>query len=134
MNTTMHFPMVIALMTLALPGQDRLRETQVSTPDVVRTVYDMPEVVSPPSLSEDEVAGWKLFVQRCAICHDPMGQPSYPNSFGPLLDQTTVQERGEDRVRNYIMVGSARMPGWQYALSADQITQVVSYLKTVPQE
>jgi mono/diheme cytochrome c family protein len=130
----MYFSTLIALMTLALPGQDRLRETQVSTPNVVRTVYDMREVVSPPPLSEDETAGWKLFVQRCAICHDPMGQPSYPNSLGPLLNQTTVQERGEDRVRNVIMVGSARMPGWQYALSTDQISQVMDYLKTVAEE
>lgn len=130
----MDFRLLIALMALALPGQDRLRETQVSIPDVVRTVYDMREVVSPPPLSEDEMAGWKLFVQRCAICHDPMGQPSYPQSPGPMLNQTTVRELGEEIVRDVIMVGSARMPGWQYALSAEQIGWVISYLETVTRE
>ena len=130
----MYFQLLIALMALALPGQDRLRETQVSTPDVVRTVYDMREVVSPPPLSDDEMAGWKLFVQRCAICHDPMGQPSYPRSLGPILSQTTVGAMGEEIVRDVIMVGSARMPGWQYALSAEQIGQVIGYLKTVAEE
>ena len=61
----------------AAAAQDPLRETQVSAPDVVRTEYDMREVVRPPALSADELAGWKLFVQRCAICHDPLGQPSF---------------------------------------------------------
>ena len=124
----------LALIALAVPAQDPLRETQVSTPEVVRTEYDMPEVVTPPSLSEDELAGWKLFVQRCAICHDPLGQPSYPASLGPLLNQATVREMGEEVVREVIMVGSVRMPGWQYTLSPEQIGQVIAFLNTVTRE
>ena len=130
----MHLLLSLALMALGVQAQDPLRETQVSTPEVVRTVYDMPAVVTPPSLSADALAGWKLFVQRCAICHDALGQPSYPATLGPALDQATVGELGEETVREIIMVGSVRMPGWQYTLSQEQIGQVIAYLNTVTRE
>ena len=130
----MYVLLSLALIAVAVPAQDPLRETQVSTPEVVRTEYDMPKVVTPPSLSEDELAGWKLFVQRCAICHDPLGQPSYPASLGPLLSQATVREMGEETVREVIMVGSVTMPGWQYTLSPEQIGQIMAYLNTVTPE
>lgn len=130
----MQFVLSLALIALVAPAQDPLRETQVSSPEIVRTDYDMPEVVTPPSFSEDETAGWKLFVQRCAICHDPLGQPSYPESFAPLLNRETVRDRGEDRIRDVIMIGSVRMPGWQYTLSREQIGAVIAYLNTVAPE
>ena len=130
----MHVLLSLALMALGVQARDPLRETQVSTPEVVRTVYDMPAVVTPPSLSEDALAGWKLFVQRCAICHDPLGQPSYPDTLGPALDQATVGELGEETVREIIRVGSVRMPGWQYTLSQEQIGQVIAYMNTVMRE
>ena len=95
----------------AASAQDPLRETQVSAPDVVRTEYDMREVVRPPALSADELAGWKLFVQRCAICHDPLGQPSFREASEPLLNEATVRELGVATVRDVIRVGSVRMPG-----------------------
>ena len=130
----MHVLLSLLLVALAAPVQDPLRETQVSTPEVVRTEYDMPEVVTPPPLAGDALAGWKLFVQRCAICHDPLGQPSYPDSFGPQLSGATVRLMGEDTVRDVIMVGTVRMPGWQYTLSQEQIGAVIAYLNTVTQE
>ena len=130
----MHLLLSLALFALGAQAQDPLRETRVSTPEVVRTVYDMPEVVTPPALSEEALAGWKLFVQRCAICHDPLGQPSYPESLGPALSQATVRELGADTVREIIMVGSVRMPGWQYTLSPEQIGQIIAYLNTVTRE
>ena len=130
----MHVLLSLALVVLGASAQDPLRETRVSTPEVVRTVYDMPEVVTPPSLSEDALAGWKLFVQRCAICHDPLGQPSFPASLGPLLSQATVRELGAETVREIIMVGSVRMPGWQYTLSQEQIGQIIAFLDTVTRE
>lgn len=119
------------LLVLAVPAQSPLRETQVSRPEVVRTDYDMREVVSASSLSEAEVNGRKLFVQRCALCHDPLGQPSYPNTPGPWVDGATVGDLGEESVRDIIMMGSARMPGWRYTLDATQVDQVIAYLKTV---
>ena len=131
----MHVVLSLALIALGVLAQDSLRETRVSSPEIVRTDYDMAEVVTPPSLPADALAGWKLFVQRCAICHDPLGQPSYPESFGPLLSRETIRNCwAMTRVRNVIMVGSARMPGWQYTLSQEQIDEVIAYLNTVTLE
>ena len=130
----MHVALSLVLIALGVLAQDSLRETRVSSPEIVRTEYDMAEVVKPPALPAAALAGWKLFVQRCAICHDPLGQPSYPESFAPVLTRETVSNLGEDRVRNVIMVGSARMPGWQYTLSPEQVGEVIAYLNTVPQE
>ncbi len=130
----MHAVLSLTLIALGLVAQNPLRETQVSTPEIVRTEYDMAEVVRPPSLPAEALAGWKLFVQRCALCHDPLGQPSYPESFAPLLSRQTVRNLGEDRVRRVVMVGSSRMPGWRYTLSEAQIGEVISYLNTVAPE
>lgn len=129
----MRFLILLSLL-LFLPGlyaqaQSPLRETQVSKPKVVRTNYDMEALASLSSLSESEINGRKLFVQRCALCHDPLGQPSYPNTPGPWLNNETVQTLGEVNVQNKIMVGSRRMPGWQYALTQTQIEQIIAYLK-----
>lgn len=131
----MKLPILLSLALLVpslyVQAQNPLRETQVSTPDIVRTEYDMLEVASPPSLSADEVRGRQLFMQRCALCHDPLGQPSYPNAPGPWVDAETVRSLSEASVRDTIMLGSARMPGWQYTLELAQVDQVIAYLKTV---
>ena len=129
-------PACFLLMSLAVVGttvaaQNILKETDVSSPTIVRTEYDMDKVASPPSLSADEVRGRQLFVQRCAICHDPLGQPSYPNTPGPWVDAATVRSLGDDTVRSQIMMGSARMPGWQYTLEPAEVGQVIAFLKTV---
>ena len=121
--------LLLLLPVLDAQAQSPLRETQVSKPKVVRTNYDMEALASQSSLSASEVNGRKLFVQRCALCHDPLGQPSSPNTPGPWLNNETVQTLGEENVRNKIMVGSRRMPGWQYALTQTQIDQIVTYLK-----
>jgi len=126
--------LILLSLLLFLPGlyaqaQSSLRETQVSKPKVIRTNYDMEALASQSSLSESEMNGRKLFVQRCALCHDPLGQPSYPNTPGPWLNNETVQTLGEVNVQNKIMVGSRRMPGWQYALTQTQIQQIIAYLK-----
>lgn len=133
MRVLLSFFLFVSFVVLgtAPAAQNPLRETQVRTPTVVRTEYDMREVASPPSLSADEVRGRQLFVQRCALCHDPLGQPSYPNTPGPWVDAETVRSLGEDSVRDQIMLGSARMPGWQYTLEPAQVNQVIAYLKTV---
>jgi len=131
----MKLPILLSLALLVpslyVQAQNPLRETQVSTPEIVRTEYDMLEVASPPSLSADEVRGRQLFMQRCALCHDPLGQPSYPNAPGPWVDAETVRSLSEASVRDTIMLGSARMPGWQYTLELAQVDQVIAYLKTV---
>ena len=89
-------------------------------PRVTAIDYDMRKAATPPSLSQVELEGKKLFVQRCALCHDLLGQPA-TTTVGPWLDVETVKSRGEEAVRQKIMNGSRRMPGWKYTFAAPQI-------------
>ena len=92
--------------------------------------HDVVPLPSIKSLTPEQASGKRLFVQRCSVCHLP-ALPSY-SAYGPLLDKTLVEDRGDDAVRLQIVQGSARMPGFQYTLSAPEIEQVLSYLKTLP--
>ena len=75
-----------------------------------------------------ELAGRRVFVQRCAVCHLPL-LPRPRAAYGPLLNGL-FERQTEARVRQAIMVGYFDMPGWQYTLSEEQVTNVISYLKT----
>jgi mono/diheme cytochrome c family protein len=85
----------------------------------------MKKIVQPSKLSADQLEGRRLVVQRCAYCHDQAG-PS-----APWLDGDRIKALGEEGYREKIMKGSRRMPGWQYALSTEQLDQIMAYLKTV---
>jgi mono/diheme cytochrome c family protein len=100
------------------------------SPKVVVTDYDMQRAATPPPLAPDELAGKALFVQRCALCHDLLGQPA-TSTPGPWVDAETVKTRGEAAVRQKINMGSRTMPGWRHTLSGAQVDQVIAYLKTV---
>ena len=114
----------------ALQGTGRAQQNAPSPPKVVVTDYDMRKAAVPPSLSDVELTGKKLFVQRCALCHDLLGQPA-TTTVGPWIDGEIVKARGDDAVRQKIANGSQRMPGWRYTLEAKQIESVIAYLKTV---
>ncbi len=101
-----------------------------TTPAVERTVYDMRKLAMRPALSDAELTGRRLFTQRCAICHDPVGQP-LNRTPGPWLDQRTVDAGAEAGARQMIETGSRRMPGFQYALRPSQIDDIVAFLKMV---
>ena len=100
-----------------------------TVPTVVRKEYDMRQLAAPPSLSETEIRGRRLFVQRCGLCHDPVGQGRIQ---GPWLDRDTFGADRHANARRMIEQGSERMPGFRYALQPAQIDHIVSYLRTVP--
>lgn len=72
--------------------------------------------------------GRRIFVQRCAVCHLPL-LPRPTEAYGPLLNGL-FERRTEERVNQAIMVGYGNMPGWQYTLSEEQVSNVVAYLRT----
>ncbi len=123
----MTFAFVLAMAVLqaqdAPPGQGGQ-----STPTVVRKEYDMRALATPPALPEDALTGRRLFVQRCGLCHDPVGQGRIQ---GPWLDRETFSASREAAARQTIEQGSRRMPGFRHALQSGQIDQIVSFLKTV---
>jgi mono/diheme cytochrome c family protein len=93
--------------------------------------YDIAALVKPHGLPDNVYRGRAIFMQRCAYCHDGVGQPSY-NTLGPFLDPDLLAPIGDAGVRMFITQGTDNMPGFQYALTPAQIDDVVAYVKTIP--
>ena len=92
---------------------------------------------SPSTLSEQQGAGRRLFMQNCSFCHLPKGNPKSPvktTTIGPVLDGLFRGEkpRSEEAVRAFIQYGvPQKMPGFQYGLESKEIDQIIAYLKTL---
>jgi mono/diheme cytochrome c family protein len=80
-----------------------------------------------PNLNAVQQEGQRVFMQRCPICHIP-GTPT-GRHLGPRLTKDLIAGK-EDAMRQIIMAGTDRMPGFQYGLSQSQISAVIEYLKT----
>jgi mono/diheme cytochrome c family protein len=90
-----------------------------------------------PKLSDQEKRGEYLFLQRCALCHvmkygrevsTPRLPPVWWNLEGLFKDAEPDQAK---TVREFILKGTQRMPGWQYTLEPRQIDDLIAYLKTL---
>jgi mono/diheme cytochrome c family protein len=75
--------------------------------------------------------GMKMFRQRCSICHVPVAPGE--RTYGPILSADLVAGR-ISAVRDIIWKGTARMPGFQYALQPQQVDDLIAYLQTVKKE
>jgi mono/diheme cytochrome c family protein len=78
--------------------------------------------------------GESTFYQRCSFCHLPRIRkaattPGPAPSLSGLLKGATPER--EALAREYILKGSDRMPGWQYALKPAQIDELIAYMKTL---
>ena len=92
----------------------------------------IPLAAQTPELSGKELAGKKLFLQRCSICHmPPLNQPEDPDPkpYGPKLNGFVRDQATEERARKAILNGTPRMPGFQYGLTKDEIETILGYLK-----
>lgn len=92
-----------------------------------------------PALTPAQLQGKGLFKQRCAVCHTSMivgrvnGEPVMltTETYGPVLSNEILGVGLEAVVRDKIMRGTDRMPGFQYGLKPPQIDAIIAYLKTV---
>jgi mono/diheme cytochrome c family protein len=98
---------------------------------VTQRAYDSKKLLSVPPLSEEAKVGRALWQQRCAYCHDGMGQASY-KTIGPWIDSETVGELGADALKGVISSGTSGMPAFKYDLDAQQMNDMIEFLKTVP--
>lgn len=98
---------------------------------VVTRPYDIAAMTRPHGLPDTVYRGRAIFMQRCAYCHDGVGQPSY-KTFGPWLDPEVTAGLGDAGVRMFVTQGTDNMPGFQYALTPAQIDDVIAYVKTIP--
>ena len=101
------------------------------------TLYAQQAQSSPP-LGDAEKAGRKIFQTRCAMCHvgqEPAAEMSSPNAerrpatMGPLLSRANTTN--ETALKQKIKDGSVKMPAYKYALTDQQIDQVVAFMKTI---
>jgi mono/diheme cytochrome c family protein len=92
--------------------------------------YDKGKLLASPGLSEEALTGRILWLQKCAFCHDGVGAPTY-RTMGPWLGAESIQKIGEDNVKSFISNGDVRMPAFRYNLNAQQIDDLVAFLKTV---
>jgi len=89
--------------------------------------------MSEQKLSEQEMRGEGLFLQRCSLCHLPRKLKfGSPTTAGPVLsglfkeadtDQTKI-------LRTYILKGGPGMPGFQYGLEPKEVDDLVAFLKS----
>ena len=106
-------------------------DEQKSAPvQVLTRVYDLSKLTHEPKVPETVFRGRVLWVQKCAFCHDGLGQPTY-KTMGPWLDQDLVKTLTDDAVKVLIQYGTARMPGFRYGLSPSQVDDLLNFLKTV---
>ncbi len=97
------------------------------------------KVTPPPKplnqLTSTERAGHVAFQQNCARCHNdretaPLQGPTmlsvYKNPYLP-----SGAPANDDRIRNVILHGRGMMPAVGYAMTSDQIDDLLAYLKTL---
>jgi len=128
---------VWSFATLAVTGnavaQDVAQSPSTVPLVVITRPYDLRELLTRPAVSQAAQKGRILWLQRCAFCHDGVGQPTY-RTMGPWLGAETVQNLGADALRAIIGAGTVRMPGFRYDLLPQQVDQLIEFLKTVGPE
>ena len=87
------------------------------------------------SLNDQEARGEGVFLQRCSLCHLPQARRQVPSSqpYGPYLTSLLKNAAAEKEraVREIILKGGPRMPGFQYGLTPKEIDDLIAYLKTL---
>jgi len=86
-------------------------------------------VIAQPTLNEQQRLGQTLFTQSCGVCH--LKPQITANTFGPTLSKESAGGRDEV-MREVIMNGTPRMPGFKLTFEPAQVDAIVAYLKTVP--
>src|SRR5262249_39094108 len=80
-------------------------------------------------LNETQQLGRRLFVQSCGICHTNVQRTSA--LYGPALSKASLGGQ-DDAMREVILNGTPRMPGFKHYFERGEIEAIVAYLKTVP--
>jgi mono/diheme cytochrome c family protein len=123
--------LLVGQLTWASGSGNVVAQEVASAPlQVVTRVYNKQQLLHSAALTRETLQGRALWLQRCAYCHDGVGQPTY-KTMGPWIGAETVQLLGEDALRAIVGAGTARMPGFRYTLEPQQVNQLIAFLKTV---
>jgi mono/diheme cytochrome c family protein len=80
------------------------------------------------NLTAQQRVGRQIVAQACSVCHLPSGPGA--KTYGPALNKSTLPD-DDDAVRQTILEGNTRMPGFKYFLQSSQVDAIVAYLRTV---
>jgi mono/diheme cytochrome c family protein len=83
----------------------------------------------PATLNPQQQLGQQLVSQSCGVCH--LKPQITSQTFGPPLSKESAGGN-EAVMRQVIMDGTPRMPGFKLQFEPAQIDAIVAYLKTVP--
>ena len=92
-------------------------------------VWTQAVAAQPAALNAQQQLGQQLLNQSCGVCH-LKPQITSP-TFGPPLSKDSAGG-SEDVMREVIMNGTPRMPGFKVEFEPAQIDAIIAYLKTVP--
>ena len=97
---------------------------------LVFAVAALPVVASAQNLTPQQTHGRKILTQNCNICHLPQNPGSA--TYGPRLSKTSTN--GDDMLmREVILNGLVRMPAWKYTLSNQDVSDIIAYVRTLPE-
>lgn len=81
------------------------------------------------NLNDNQKHGRQLLAQSCGVCHLPPALNA--KTYGPPLNKTSAN--GDDGImREYILGGTPRMPGFKHYLRDTEIDAIIAYVRTVP--
>jgi mono/diheme cytochrome c family protein len=119
--------------------------TPASTTAPVAAATTAPaKAVSPGATLEAESGGQELFETNCVACHGPdgagglkIGTATSADLRSPHLE--TLYNNSDDLISRAVLQGKDQqgedldptMPHWQGKLSQQQVSQIISYLKTL---
>lgn len=112
-------------------GEKPLDEQKSAPVQVLKREYDLRRLTHEAAVPPPVFRGRVLWVQKCAFCHDGLGQPTY-KTMGPWLDGDLVRTLSDKVIRVVVKNGSANMPAFKYGLSEAQLDDILAFLKTVP--
>lgn len=96
---------------------------------VIAAVLAAPASAMAQDLTALEIQGRNLVNQNCAVCH--LKPQIGAKTYGPALNRDTLAGNSE-AIRDFISIGTERMPGFRYRFTVAQIDSIAAFLKTVP--
>ena len=93
--------------------------------------------VALPTATQAQSDAAKLYKTNCALCHSANG--SGDNATGKAfhakdLRSEEVQKQTDEQLAEVITKGKGKMPAFGAKITADDVTNLVSYLRALPKQ
>lgn len=96
---------------------------------VARRPYDIAAIAAAAVVPPAVHRGRTIWLQRCAFCHDGVGQPQY-QTMGPWIGAETVTLLTPEAFKAFVQAGTDNMPGFQHVLDDRQMANLTAFIAT----